>query len=402
MTDTYLTFDIGTTASHRVRRRGGECARTRGGRDTPAPRSPATSRWTPKFTGRAASQARAGSRDVGCPGNRGYRLQLAGRELRSARRALSAAQSGIGLVGLRARELTRAGSVEWHQRGALSGHHRLPVGARGADAVQARLAARARAGDAPSGKVRVPARPADPAADRRDRDRLQHRADERALRLAHRRVVRGAAPGRGRQRRPAPALARPATRSELVRPEAAEALGIAPGATVCLGCNDQLAGAIGAGNVRPGIVSETTGTALAVVATTAELLDDARFYVGRHAVPGLSYAMPYAAVSAAVLTWFRDLCAGADYDALTAAAAQVPPGSDDLTVLPHSRRRASPGGAWGAGRPDLGHGRGHSRGRSWRVVPACCASWWRPSRARHAVPRHPLAGALGTQTCGCR
>lgn len=157
-----------------------------------------------------------------------------------------------------------------------------------------------------------------------------------------------------------PPLGAPGDPVGTVRPEAAEALGIAPGATVCLGCNDQLAGAIGAGNVRPGIVSETTGTALAVVATTAELLDDARFYVGRHAVPGLSYAMPYAAVSAAVLTWFRDLCAGADYDALTAAAAQVPPGSDDLTVLPHFAGTGDHPEARGAlVGLTLGHGRGH-------------------------------------------
>lgn len=152
--------------------------------------------------------------------------------------------------------------------------------------------------------------------------------------------------------------------------EAAEALGIAPGATVCLGCNDQLAGAIGAGNVRPGIISETTGTALAVVATTAELLDDARFYVGRHAVPGLSYAMPYAAVSAAVLTWFRDLCAGADYDALLAAAAQVAPGSDGLTVLPHFAGTGDHPEARGAlVGLTLGHGRGHIA----RAIMEACA-----------------------------
>ncbi|MGD9497277.1 MAG: FGGY-family carbohydrate kinase [Armatimonadota bacterium] len=145
-----------------------------------------------------------------------------------------------------------------------------------------------------------------------------------------------------------------------VTAQAAQALGIPPGATVCLGCNDQLAGAIGAGNVRPGVVSETTGTALAVVASTPELLDDARFYVGRHAVPGLAYAMPYVNVSAAVLTWLRDLCADADYDALTAAAAQVPPGSDGLTVLPHFAGTADWPQARGAMVGlTLGHGRGH-------------------------------------------
>ncbi len=155
-----------------------------------------------------------------------------------------------------------------------------------------------------------------------------------------------------------------------VTPEAAHALGIAPGAVVCLGCNDQLAGAIGAGNVRPGVVSETTGTALAVVATTPKLLDDARFYVGRHAVPGLSYAMPYANVSAAVLTWFRDVCVGGDYDALTAAAAEVAPGSDGLTVLPHFAGTGEQPDARGA---ILGLTLGHTRGHIARAIMESCA-----------------------------
>ncbi len=151
---------------------------------------------------------------------------------------------------------------------------------------------------------------------------------------------------------------------------AAQALGIAPGATVCLGCNDQLAGAIGAGNVSPGVISETTGTALAVVASTPELLDDARFYVGRHAVPGLAYAMPYAPVSAAVLTWFRDLCADADYDVLTQAAAQVAPGSDGLTVLPHFAGTTDRPDARGA---MIGLTLGHTRGHIARAIMESCA-----------------------------
>jgi len=167
-----------------------------------------------------------------------------------------------------------------------------------------------------------------------------------------------------------PPVGAPGDAVATVTAEAAQALGIAPGAAVCLGCNDQLAGGIGAGNVRPGVVSETTGTALAVVATTPELLDDARFYVGRHAVPGLSYAMPYANVSAAVLTWFRDLCAGADYDALTQAAAQVASGSDGLTVLPHFAGTGEQPDARGA---MLGLTLGHTRGHIARAIMESCA-----------------------------
>ncbi len=37
-------------------------------------------------------------------------------------------------------------------------------------------------------------------------------------------------------------------------------LGLPSPVPVCVGTNDQIAGAIGAGNVRPGIVTETTGS----------------------------------------------------------------------------------------------------------------------------------------------
>ena len=51
-------------------------------------------------------------------------------------------------------------------------------------------------------------------------------------------------------------------------PQAAAELGLPAGVPVSVGANDQMVGAIGAGNVRPGLVTETTGTALALIATT--------------------------------------------------------------------------------------------------------------------------------------
>ena len=93
-----------------------------------------------------------------------------------------------------------------------------------------------------------------------------------------------------------------------LRPEPARELGLPAGVPVCVGANDQLVGAVGAGNVSPGVVTETTGTALALIVTTPTLLDDWSIAVGRHAVPELSYAMSFTNTSAIVLKWFRDLC----------------------------------------------------------------------------------------------
>ncbi len=121
-----------------------------------------------------------------------------------------------------------------------------------------------------------------------------------------------------------------------LRAEAASELGLPAGVPVCVGANDQLAGAVGAGNVRPGIVTETTGSVLALVATTPELLDDLNMVVGQHAVPELSYAMSFANTAAVVLKWFRDLCEpGADYEKFLAGVESIPLGCDGLTLLPH-------------------------------------------------------------------
>jgi xylulokinase len=116
----------------------------------------------------------------------------------------------------------------------------------------------------------------------------------------------------------------------------ASELGLPPGIHVCVGTNDQLAGAVGAGNVSPGIVTETTGSVLALIATTPALLNDTCAVVGQHAVPELSYAMSFANTAAIVLKWFRDLCEpGADYDRFLAGVENIPPGCDGLTLLPH-------------------------------------------------------------------
>ncbi|MFW6437517.1 MAG: xylulokinase, partial [Armatimonadota bacterium] len=144
--------------------------------------------------------------------------------------------------------------------------------------------------------------------------------------------------------------------------EAAQVMGLTAGATVALGCNDQLAGAVGAGNVEPGIASGTAGTAMAIVATTdvgEEPMDGVLH--GAHAVPGLRFLLTYAKTSGVLLTWLRDLLGASDYDELLAEAQQAPIGCDGLICLPHFSGTATPsfrsdvrGGFVGL---TLGHGR---------------------------------------------
>ncbi len=177
----------------------------------------------------------------------------------------------------------------------------------------------------------------------------------------------------GVDREQLPSVHPPATQVGGLRRGPASELGLRPDTPVCLGCNDQLAGAIGAGNVRPGIVSETTGTALAVVVSTGDLLEDHRFYVGRHAVPDTFYAMPYAPVSGIVLTWFRDLCGGAGWEDLLREAGDVAPGSEGLCVLPHFAGTASPTFNPDARGAIVGCSLGHGRPEIARAIMESCA-----------------------------
>jgi len=159
-----------------------------------------------------------------------------------------------------------------------------------------------------------------------------------------------------------------------VRAEAAQETGIPAGTPVCLGANDQLVGAVGAGNVRPGLVSETTGTALAVVATTESPLDDERMFVGRHAARDLFYAMPFGNTSAIILKWFRDLCEpGSDYDEFLHGVADVPAGCDCLSVLPHFAGTASPTFNPQARGAMVGLTLGHTRAHIARAIMESCA-----------------------------
>jgi xylulokinase len=114
---------------------------------------------------------------------------------------------------------------------------------------------------------------------------------------------------------------------------------------VVTGTNDQYAGALGAGNCRPGIVSVTTGTCLALV-TLAEHLPQpmpAGLLGGRFPITLYQFALAYSKTAGVVLEWFnRELAAGLSLAELDAMAARVPVGSHGVVMLPHFDGRFSP------------------------------------------------------------
>ena len=131
--------------------------------------------------------------------------------------------------------------------------------------------------------------------------------------------------------------------------DAATALGLTDQTIVTTGAMDQIAAAVGAGNVEPGTITESTGTALAVIATVGEPTfdDKRRIPCSAHYKPGLFALMPYAETSGIVLKWFRETFPSHpdrldEYAELMKLASGVAPGAEGLRALPHFTGTASP------------------------------------------------------------
>jgi xylulokinase len=122
-----------------------------------------------------------------------------------------------------------------------------------------------------------------------------------------------------------------------IRKEAAEELGLPRDCRFVLGCLDQFAGAVGAGNIVNNNVSETTGTVLATV-RCADRVDTTlapEIFQGPGFSRDIVYHMVFGSTSANLLEWFRNqLPEKPDYDVLTREAANVPPGAEGLKLRP--------------------------------------------------------------------
>lgn len=128
---------------------------------------------------------------------------------------------------------------------------------------------------------------------------------------------------------------------------AAEDLGLPSNLTVCTGALDQAAGAIGAGNCREGMFSETIGAALAICAPVSHPVFDPNRRMPLHyfAVPD-TYMIHTFTNGGMTLRWFRDqfspiemeaqkLGLGDAYDLISREVEKVPAGSDGLVMIPH-------------------------------------------------------------------
>ena len=139
----------------------------------------------------------------------------------------------------------------------------------------------------------------------------------------------------------------PGTVLGTISPACAAETGLSTHTVVVAGAMDQMCAAVGAGNIVPGIVTESTGTVVALLTTLDEPIFDSttRVPCHIHAVPGKYCLLPWSPTGGMVLKWFKDRFGEAEiaraaqegrdvYDLLCEQAATIPAGSEGLILLP--------------------------------------------------------------------
>ena len=152
-----------------------------------------------------------------------------------------------------------------------------------------------------------------------------------------------------------PRISKPGEVAGVLTSQSAESLNLRSGIPVILGGMDQAAGAVGAGNILPEIVSETTGGALAIQVTVPhpDIDPNERIPVYVHSVPHRYLLVPVCDTGGMALQWFRDIFCSIEietaikedkdvYEVLTQMAGEVSAGCDGLLMLPHLTGAFSP------------------------------------------------------------
>lgn len=117
-----------------------------------------------------------------------------------------------------------------------------------------------------------------------------------------------------------------------------EYVGDYKGVKVVTGAMDQIAGAIGVGAVGKGIVSEMTGTTMAVFANADRMppYDEAKKIPCHLSYDGGYALLSWTATAGIALKWFKNnFCEGYSFAELDRLAEDVPSGCDGLTFLPY-------------------------------------------------------------------
>lgn len=144
-----------------------------------------------------------------------------------------------------------------------------------------------------------------------------------------------------------PELCAPGTVLGDITESAAQETGLSRTTKVVAGALDQICAALAAASITSGIVSASTGSVVALVATTDApvLREDCRIPCHIHALPDTYCLLPWNPTGGLVFRWFRDLLTAPNsskaaacpfsYEFLTEEAGRIPPGCDGMVMLPH-------------------------------------------------------------------
>lgn len=156
---------------------------------------------------------------------------------------------------------------------------------------------------------------------------------------------------------------------------AAAATGLRAGTPVVIGGGDGACATVGAGAVRPGDSYNYLGSSSWLALTSEQPLLDRqqRTFNLCHLDPGLNVALGAMQAAGAAFDWFGRILAAAgqdepDYQALDAAAGQVPAGSRGLIFLPYLLGERSPHWNPLARGAFVGLSMAHGRGEMTRAV----------------------------------
>jgi len=158
-----------------------------------------------------------------------------------------------------------------------------------------------------------------------------------------------------------PYVESPGVRIGNVTGQASKETGLSQKTIIVTGALDQMAGAIGAGNISPKVVSESTGTCLAMCVSVKNPIpyrENLKIPCHCSALPGGYSLLFWSQTAGAILEWYKDNffminCDGtlsstyyqsnkSPYERIDSEAANAAPGSDGLIVLPHFSGSAVP------------------------------------------------------------
>lgn len=127
-----------------------------------------------------------------------------------------------------------------------------------------------------------------------------------------------------------------------LQPSTAKALGLSPGVLVSAGGGDNMMGAIGTGNTRPGVITASFGTSGTIYACAAKPVVDPQGEIAAFCDSTNRWLPLLCTMNVTVATEMVRRDFGWTHDRLAAEASKVPAGSGGLMLLPYLEGERTP------------------------------------------------------------